>query len=67
MAGTIPDKSKSRQELAVLLFQQERMTLEEASRLAGMSTLAFQVLLADRPTYYDLEEFRKDLRRRSGI
>ena len=53
-----------KQELALTLFQQERLTLAEASRLAEMSQLAFQALLAKRqiPIHYGIQEFREDLR-----
>ena len=53
-----------KQELAVALFQQERLTLSQASRLAEMTQLAFQALLADRqiPIHYGVEEFREDVR-----
>jgi predicted HTH domain antitoxin len=52
-----------RQELALTLFQQDRLTLGQASRLAGVSQLAFQALLADRriPIHYSVAEFREDL------
>jgi len=53
-----------KQELAVALFHQERLTLAQASRLAEMTQLAFQALLADRqiPIHYGIEEFHEDLR-----
>ena len=53
-----------RQELALTLFQQERLTLAQASRLAEMTQLAFQSLLAERriPIHYGVQEFREDLR-----
>lgn len=53
-----------KQEVALTLFQQERLTLAQASRLAEMGQLAFQALLADRqiPIHYGLDEFREDLR-----
>ena len=53
-----------KQELALALFQQERLTLAQASRLAEMGQLAFQALLAERqiPIHYGVEEFREDLR-----
>jgi predicted HTH domain antitoxin len=53
-----------KQELALALFQQERLTLAQASRLAEMTQLAFQALLADRqiPIHYGVEEFREDVR-----
>jgi predicted HTH domain antitoxin len=46
-------------ELALALFRQERLTLAQASRLAEMTQLAFQALLADRqiPIHYGVEEF----------
>ena len=51
-------------ELAVTLFQQERLTLAQASRMAEISQLAFQALLAGRqiPVHYGVEEFREDMR-----
>ncbi len=72
MSVTIPDDilqsarmsdAELRQELAILLFQQERLTLAQASRLAGMDLLRFQHLLASRGTsvHYDLEDFEQDL------
>jgi predicted HTH domain antitoxin len=53
-----------KQELALTLFQQDRLTLAQASRLAGINQLAFQALLADRqiPIHYGVEEFREDVR-----
>ena len=52
------------QELALTLFQQERLTLARASRLAEMGQLAFQHLLAGRqiPIHHGIEEFDEDLR-----
>lgn len=72
MSVTIPDEilqtarmseEELRQELAVLLFQKDRLTLGQASRLAGMDLLRFQHLLASRgiPVHYDVEEFEQDL------
>lgn len=51
------------QELAVLLFQKERLTLAQASRLARMNRLQFQRLLASRriPLHYDVAEFDADV------
>ena len=73
MPVTIPDEvltaahltePELRQELALTLFQRERLTLAQASRLAGIGQLAFQALLAEReiPIHYGIEEFRGDLR-----
>jgi predicted HTH domain antitoxin len=52
-----------KRELAVTLFQQGRLTLAQSSRLAEMSQLTLQSLLADRriPIHYGVEEFREDL------
>jgi predicted HTH domain antitoxin len=51
------------QEVAVMLFGQHRLTLGQASRLAGLSQYRFQHLLASReiPVHYDIEEFEADL------
>ena len=73
MPVTIPDEvlaaahitePELKRELALTLFQQERLTLAQASRLAEMTQLAFQALLADRqiPIHYGVGEFREDLR-----
>jgi predicted HTH domain antitoxin len=73
MPVTIPDEVlvaadlselELKREVALALFQQERLTLAQASRLAEMSQLAFQALLADRqiPIHYGIAEFREDLR-----
>jgi predicted HTH domain antitoxin len=51
------------QEIAVMLFQQERFTLGQASRFAGMNQRQFQHLLASRhiPLHYGLAELREDV------
>ncbi len=79
MPVTIPDEvlmaahlsePELKQELAVALFRQERLTLGQASRFAEMTQLAFQALLAERqiPIHYGVKEFREDLQtlRQSG-
>lgn len=52
------------QELAVALFQTERLTLAQAARLAEMDRIAFQHLLASRniPLHYGEQDFEEDLR-----
>jgi len=52
------------QEIAVLLYQKEKLTLGQGSRLAGMSQLQFQFLLASRqiPVHYGITAFDADLR-----
>ncbi len=72
MALTIPDEvlhaaqlgaAELSQEIAVLLFEQRRLSLGQASGLAGMRPLQFQELLASReiPIHYDVAEFEADL------
>jgi predicted HTH domain antitoxin len=56
-------EAELRCELAVLLFERERLTLEQASELAAMGVRRFQHLLASRdiPLHYDVEDFEQDL------
>jgi predicted HTH domain antitoxin len=72
MAVVIPDdvlqdmgmtEADLRRELAIMLFRDEKCTLARASRLAGLSPIEFQHLLADReiPIHYGADEFRQDL------
>jgi predicted HTH domain antitoxin len=72
MSVVIPDEtlhaarmsaSELKQEIAILLFQKNKLTLGQASRLAEMSQLRFQHLLASRniPVHYDMGEFEADL------
>jgi predicted HTH domain antitoxin len=51
-------------ELALALFQIERLTLGQAARLAELGQLDFQRLLAKRriPIHYGIEELEHDLR-----
>jgi predicted HTH domain antitoxin len=52
------------QEIAVMLFQKEKLTLAQASRFAGMHRIAFQHLLASRhiPVHYGVEDFEQDIK-----
>lgn len=72
MSLTIPDSTleaahmsedELRREIAVHLFESEKLTLAQASRLAQMSRFRFQHLLSSRgiPVHYDVEEFEEDL------
>ena len=72
MSVTIPDdvlrsarisEAELRQELAVMLFERERLTLGQAARLAGLDRLRFQHLLASRgiSIHYDVADFEADL------
>ena len=51
------------QEIALMLFQKEKLTLAQASRLAGMPRIQFQHLLASRqiPIHYDIAELESDI------
>ena len=51
-------------EIAVLLFQKEKLTLAQASGLAGASRMEFQKMLASRgiPIHYGVEDFKDDLK-----
>lgn len=50
-------------EIAVMLFQKEKLSLGQASRLANLGHLEFQHLLAsrDRSVHYDVPDFEEDL------
>ncbi|MDX6528670.1 MAG: hypothetical protein QOH41_960 [Blastocatellia bacterium] len=63
LQATGMSSAELKKELAALLFQKEKLTLAQASKLAGMSRLEFQHLLASRsiPIHYDLPEFEEDL------
>jgi len=52
-----------RVEIAVMLFERDRLTLGQASILAGKKQPEFQQVLAGRKIslHYDVEDFRKDL------
>ena len=56
-------ESALRLEIAVLLFRKEKLTLEQASRLASVTRIEFQRVLAGReiPVHYDVEEFQRDV------
>jgi len=59
--GMSEDELKT--ERAIHLFKLEKITLAQASRLAGMPRLQFQHLLASRKIslHYDVEDFEQDL------
>ncbi|MBF2088198.1 MAG: UPF0175 family protein [Synechococcales cyanobacterium K44_A2020_017] len=50
-------------EIAIALFQQERISLGRASKIAEMEVMDFQQLLSDRGicVYYDVEDFEQDV------
>jgi predicted HTH domain antitoxin len=59
--GFSPDEL--RREIAVMLFQQDRLTLAQASRLAGISRIENQQLLSRRdiPLHYTEQDLDDDL------
>jgi predicted HTH domain antitoxin len=52
------------QEIVLMLFGQEKLTLGRASRLLGITQIEFQRLLASRKicVHYDVEDFRQDIK-----
>jgi predicted HTH domain antitoxin len=52
-----------RTELAIALFQQQRITLGSASQLAELHQIEFQQLIADRGIciHYEVEDLEQDL------
>jgi predicted HTH domain antitoxin len=56
-------ESDLRTEIAIALFQQERITLGTASHIAGMHQMEFQQLIGSRGIciHYDVEEFEEDI------
>ncbi len=72
MVVEIPDKVVAQSGLsakeillkvALILFQEERLTLGQASKLAGLHQFEFQKELAKReiPVHYGEEDFERDL------
>ena len=64
LQATNMSEEEMKQEVAVMLFEKDKLTLGQASRLAGMGKLSFQHLLASRkiPLHYDVAEFEEDLK-----
>lgn len=64
LEATHMSEDEVKQEIAVMLFQKDKLTLGQSSWLAGMSQLQFQYLLASRkiPVHYDVAEFEADLK-----
>ncbi|NES25771.1 MAG: UPF0175 family protein [Symploca sp. SIO3E6] len=64
LAATRMTEAEMKQEIAVMLFQKEKLTLAQASRFALMNSISFQHLLASRqiPVHYDIEDFEQDIK-----
>lgn len=58
------NEADARLELAVALFQADRLTLGQASGLAGLAIAAFMRVLGSRkiPLHHGVEELHEDLR-----
>jgi predicted HTH domain antitoxin len=56
-------EAEVRRELAIVLYQREKLSLGRAAQLAGMKKFEFNALLADRgiPMHYGVEELKQDL------
>lgn len=56
-------EAEALKELALALFAQERLTLGQARRVAGVDRIEFQSWLLERkiPIHYDAEDFAQDL------
>ncbi len=52
-----------RQELAIYLFQQGKLSFGKAKELADMTVWAFQQLLGSKgiPIHYDIDDYEEDL------
>ncbi|MEA5581531.1 UPF0175 family protein [Nodularia harveyana UHCC-0300] len=64
LTTTRMNEEEMKREIAVMLFQKEKLTLAQASRFAGMNRIAFQHLLASReiPVNYGVEDFEQDIK-----
>ncbi|MBD2438466.1 UPF0175 family protein [Nostoc sp. FACHB-110] len=64
LAATRMTNAELKQEIAVMLFEKEKLTLAQASRLAQMNRIAFQHLLASRqiPVHYGVDDFEQDIK-----
>ncbi len=53
-----------KQDIAVMLYREEKLTLAQASRFLGVDRLEFQKILADHdvPIHYTVEDLRNDLK-----
>jgi predicted HTH domain antitoxin len=64
LTATRMSEAEMRTEIAIMLFEKEKLTLAQASRFAAMNRIAFQHLLASRqiPVHYGVEDFEQDLK-----
>ncbi|NEQ74464.1 MAG: UPF0175 family protein [Okeania sp. SIO2C9] len=64
LVATRMTESEMKQEIAVMLFQKDKLTLGQASRFADMNRITFQNLLSSRqiPVHYDVKDLEKDIK-----
>ncbi|MGB7442120.1 MAG: UPF0175 family protein [Coleofasciculaceae cyanobacterium] len=64
LAATCMSEAEMKREIAIMLFQMEKLTLAQASRFAGINRIAFQHLLASRQisVHYGVEDFEQDIK-----
>jgi predicted HTH domain antitoxin len=64
LSATRMSEAEMRSEIALMLFEKEKLTLAQASRFAGINRIAFQHLLASRqiPVHYGVEDFEQDIK-----
>jgi predicted HTH domain antitoxin len=69
LSATRMSEGEMRQEIAIMLFSREKLTLAQASRFAGIHRIAFQHLLASReiPLHYGVEDLEQDLKNLKGL
>ncbi|MFW6358382.1 MAG: UPF0175 family protein [Chroococcales cyanobacterium] len=63
LSATRMSDAEMKQEIAIMLFTKDKLTLAQASRFAELDRMSFQHLLASRkiPVHYDISDFEKDL------
>ena len=63
MRSTRMTPQELKRDLAILLFQQGKLSFGKAREMAGMTVWAFQQLLGSREisVHYDVEEYEEDL------
>lgn len=63
MRSTRMTPQEMKRDLAILLFQQGKLSFGKAREMAGMTAWTFQQLLGSRgvPVHYNVEEYEEDL------
>lgn len=63
MRSTRMTPQELKRDLAILLFQQGKLSFGKAREMANMTAWEFQLLLGSRgiPVHYDIEEYEEDL------